>query len=230
MADSDAQNLHQRPRISVPSASSTDDQSPRIDSDAISPHTLPARLTPVSAATDQPTATSPRVRYDSSVGAQTSPFPRLDSRHRSRDASRMTFSPSILRRRSNRAATFRTVDGANDDLDLPFHPRLGWQPGAEPGFDPALPDGGHASMPTLSARCEITVVDYSLEKTTHRHFDNESFIEFLQEPKESWAKCRWININGLSWDVIQAVGATKKLHKLALEDIMNVRNRTKADW
>ncbi|TQS32428.1 hypothetical protein Golomagni_07254 [Golovinomyces magnicellulatus] len=63
-----------------------------------------------------------------------------------------------------------------------------------------------------------------------RQFDNETFIEYLKQPKEDWAKCRWININGLSWDVIQAVGATKGLHKLALEDIMNLKNRTKADW
>lgn len=62
------------------------------------------------------------------------------------------------------------------------------------------------------------------------HFGNDGFIEFLQEPKEEWAQCRWININGLSWDVIQAVGATKGLHKLAIEDIMNLRNRTKVDW
>ncbi|KOS20958.1 Magnesium transport protein CorA [Escovopsis weberi] len=63
-----------------------------------------------------------------------------------------------------------------------------------------------------------------------RNFGNEDFITFLALPKESWAKCRWININGLSWDVIQAVGAEKGLHRLALEDIMNTGNRTKADW
>lgn len=63
-----------------------------------------------------------------------------------------------------------------------------------------------------------------------RNFDNESFISFLDTPKESWVKCRWININGLSWDIIQAVGNKKGLHKLALEDLMQIRNRTKADW
>lgn len=45
-----------------------------------------------------------------------------------------------------------------------------------------------------------------------------------------WAKCRWINVNGLSWDVIQAIAKYKKLHKLALEDLVNTKNRTKADW
>jgi Mg2+ and Co2+ transporter CorA len=63
-----------------------------------------------------------------------------------------------------------------------------------------------------------------------RHFDNTSFIDFLDHPKDDWSKCRWINVNGLSWDVIQAIGEKKGLHKLALEDIMNIRNRTKTDW
>lgn len=134
-----------------------------------------------------------------------------------------------LRRRSSRAPTFRTFDGG-DDYDVPFSSSLGWHPGAEPGYDPKLPDGGHASVPTLSAACEITVVDYSLDRIEQHHFGNDGFIEFLKQPQESWVKCRWININGLSWDVIQAVGTTKGLHKLAIEDIMNLRNRTKVDW
>lgn len=128
-----------------------------------------------------------------------------------------------------RAATFRTVEDF-DEFDGAYSARPGWQPGSEPGYDPELPDGGHASMPTLNAPCRITVVDFSLDHVQKRHFDNESFIDFIEKPKEDWAKCRWININGLSWDVIQAVGNQKGLHKLALEDVMNIRNRTKADW
>ncbi|PHH64286.1 hypothetical protein CDD81_4770 [Ophiocordyceps australis] len=133
---------------------------------------------------------------------------------------------TVLRRRSTRAATLRTLDDCDDFLE--DHP--GWQPGSEPGYDPKLPDGGHASVPTLSAPCSITVVDFSLDGVVTRTFDNDGFIAFIERPKDSWARCRWININGLSWDVIQAVGARKGLHKLALEDIMNVGNRTKADW
>lgn len=150
------------------------------------------------------------------------------------------FSPNFLRRRNTnaqsagpagrpRAATFRTVEDF-DELDTDYNELPGWQPGSEPGFDPHLPDGGHASMPTLSAPCKITVVDFSHNYVEKRHFENQSFIEFLERPKDEWAKCRWININGLSWDVIQAVGHKKGLHKLALEDVMNIRNRTKADW
>lgn len=63
-----------------------------------------------------------------------------------------------------------------------------------------------------------------------QHFDNDSLIPFLKQPQPAQAKCRWINVRGLSWDVIQPLGQYKKLHKLAIEDIMNTRNRTKVDW
>ena len=47
---------------------------------------------------------------------------------------------------------------------------------------------------------------------------------------EDWTAVRWINVNGLSWDVIRLLGNYKGLHRLAIEDLMNTRNRTKADW
>jgi Mg2+ and Co2+ transporter CorA len=85
-------------------------------------------------------------------------------------------------------------------------------------------------MPTLSAPCEITVVDFSHDRLSIQKLDNETLSSFLGKPQPAWAKCRWINVNGLSWDVIKALGRHKNLHKLAIEDIMNTRNRTKAEW
>ena len=60
--------------------------------------------------------------------------------------------------------------------------------------------------------------------------DNTELIEFVEKKQDDWIKCRWININGLSWDVIQALGKRMKLHRLAIEDLVNTNNRTKADW
>lgn len=178
------------------------------------------------------TSSDLRVTYDLGINTQNLSPRGAETRKRSSrsdtDIYREPFSPVLLRRRTSRAGTFKTIDDC-DEFDT-YGALPGWQPGSEPGYDPELPDGGHASMPTLSAECDITVVDFSLERMVKRQFDNDTFIAFLEKPKESWAKCRWINVNGLSWDVIQAVGTKKGLHKLALEDIMNVRNRTKADW
>lgn len=139
-------------------------------------------------------------------------------------ARRQAGSPGIGLRTA-RGGTFRTVDDFDD-----FHVRPGWRPGAEPGVDPAKPDGGHASMPTLSAPCEITVMDFSQDDIEIQELDNDTLIHFLEVSQPKWSKCRWINVNGLSWDVIQALGRHKNLHKLAIEDIMNTRNRTKAEW
>ena len=133
---------------------------------------------------------------------------------------------SGVRRRATNATIFRPFDDYDDnDFNWP-----GWHPGSEPGFDPTMPHGGHPSMTALKTLCEITVVDISHERVESKNFENDEFIEFIKTPQPLWAKCRWININGISWDVIQAVGRHKNLHKLAIEDIMNKMNRTKCDW
>lgn len=87
-------------------------------------------------------------------------------------------------------------------------------------------------MPTLRADCDITVVDYSEDDMVMHHLDNNTLPAWLEKngKREEWAKCRWINVNGLSWDVIQALGKYKRLHRLAIEDLINTRSRTKADW
>lgn len=131
-----------------------------------------------------------------------------------------------VRRRITRAPTFKSIDDFAE-----FAPqRSGWRPGAEPGFDPYKKDGGHASMSNLSVPCDITVVDFSQADINVNMLDNDSLPGFLRDPAPAWAKCRWINVNGLSWDVISTLGKYKRLHKLSIEDIMNTRNRTKTDW
>lgn len=133
----------------------------------------------------------------------------------------------IVRRLTGRIGTFKTLD----EFDEFGGERPGWRPGSEPGADWKKPDGGHASMPTLQAKCDITIVDFSEEQiSVTGQITNEELEAHLRQPQPKWSKCRWINVNGLSWDVIKALGGHKNLHKLALEDIMNTRNRTKAEW
>ncbi|KAI1201242.1 hypothetical protein F5X97DRAFT_290859 [Nemania serpens] len=135
-------------------------------------------------------------------------------------------SPGLARRRRNtRTNTFRTIE---EFEEYETHP--GWHPGAEPGIDPKKPDGGQDAAPDLHADCQVTVVDFSQENLEIHELDNSGLIKFVSQPQPSWVKCRWINVNGLSWDVIQALGKYKDLHRLAIEDLMNTRNRTKVDW
>lgn len=132
---------------------------------------------------------------------------------------------SPIRRRVTRANTFKSIDDFSE-----FEHEKGWHPGAEPGLDPFKTDGGRASLPKVSAACEITVVDFSQDNIHVTRLDNDGLGPFLKDSQPRWAKCRWININGLSWDVVSALGKYKQLHKLSVEDLLNTRNRTKTDW
>jgi hypothetical protein len=155
----------------------------------------------------------------------------LESRHTIQivsDASNGNVAP-VLKRRPTRASTstsraFRAV-GA-----YPLSPE--WHAGQEPGLDPSKPDGGWSQQPALHADCDITVVDYSEDDMMMYHLNNPTLPEWLEKrgKRGDWVKCRWIDVNGLSWDVIQALGTYKRLHRLAIEDLINTRNRTKADW
>ncbi|KHE84641.1 hypothetical protein GE21DRAFT_3941 [Neurospora crassa] len=134
--------------------------------------------------------------------------------------------PNVRRRSTVRSGIFKTVDDFQDfDVGGP-----GWHPGAEPGLDPRKADGGHASMPILSVPCDITVVDFSHDRLATYRRNNETLASFISLPPPEWIKCRWISVNGLSWDVIQLLGRHKNLHRLAVEDLLNTRNRTKAEW
>ncbi len=148
----------------------------------------------------------------------------LSSQRRSRRHTDM--SQNRLRRRMTRAGTVHIGDNLIEQLD----DRPGWRPGSEPGVDTSKPDGGYGSMVNLTAKCQITIVDFSEDDIIIHELDNDEMIAFLKIPQPKWVKCRWINVNALSWDVIQALGQYKELHSLAIEDLMNTQNRTKADW
>ena len=109
----------------------------------------------------------------------------------------------------------------------------GWRPGQEPGIDVSAPSEGgpgRDSLAELHEQCDITVIDFSQENMHMYHYGNDTLGGFLDAPRPDWVDCRWISVNGLSWDVIKLLGKYKHLHRLAIEDMTNPRNRTKADW
>ncbi|KAH7377830.1 hypothetical protein BKA66DRAFT_467308 [Pyrenochaeta sp. MPI-SDFR-AT-0127] len=99
---------------------------------------------------------------------------------------------TTLRRRITRSHTVRHYQS-------PTRPYQHQEPGAEPGVDTNNATGP-ASYHHLYARCQITVVDFSDERVECHELDNDNLEEFLSVPKEDWVSCRWINVNGLSWD------------------------------
>ena len=131
---------------------------------------------------------------------------------------------SVRQRRINRSNTAKTY--------RPERRGQSWQPGQEPGIDvSASPETYSSSTATpLNEPCQITLVDFSQDNIKQHELNNAELIEFMATPRPDWAVCRWINVNGLSWDVVRVLGHHYGLHRLAIEDLLNPRNRTKADW
>ena len=78
-------------------------------------------------------------------------------------------------------------------------------PGSEPGVDPR-----RATVNALYSHvhevCEIEVVDYSASRVEFNQYENQGFLQFIaQTRKPTWAKVRWINIAGISWDVLSSL-------------------------
>jgi len=80
--------------------------------------------------------------------------------------------------------------------------------GAEPGVDPRR-HSAFAAYGNVQQRCVIDIIDYSSVRYSYGRMMNNGFINFLQNPqasaREPWVKVRWINIGGISWDVISAL-------------------------
>jgi Mg2+ and Co2+ transporter CorA len=114
----------------------------------------------------------------------------------------------------------------------------GWEPGQEPGYTSRQANTpGHRKINShdshhemLKAQCNITVVDYSSDYMVTTDLDNENLADFLKRPQEDWVQVRWISVDGLDSEVIRLLGEYKGLHRLAIDDLKNTRNRTKVDW
>ncbi|KAI9687829.1 MAG: hypothetical protein M1822_001909 [Bathelium mastoideum] len=106
------------------------------------------------------------------------------------------------------------------------------QPGAEPGLSTG--DDENNPLNKLRHPSTINVIDFSNEYMSDpRHFRNDAantFEDFIKKPREEWATCRWISVSGLSGDVIKPIGKAKGLHRLAIEDLISTRPRTKVDY
>ena len=85
---------------------------------------------------------------------------------------------------------------------------MGKGPGAEPGVD-VRRDSAYLNYGHIRQNCQIEIVDYSSVRSSFGRMTNQEFINFLSSPpaseREPWVKVRWINVGGISWDVIRAL-------------------------
>ncbi|KAK6988181.1 magnesium-like protein [Favolaschia claudopus] len=107
--------------------------------------------------------------------------------------------------------------------------------GAEPGVDPHRANAD-AEYGEIQQKCIIEVADYSAVRCSLSRMTNQEFVDFMQgstsNPRQPWVKVRWINIGGISYDVIKAMSMVYDLHPLALEDVFHAhpRARSKTDY
>lgn len=106
--------------------------------------------------------------------------------------------------------------------------------GAEPGIDPRK-KSAYLSYGYIRQNCEIEVMDYSSVRSTTRKMSNSDFVNMMtmdSNQRQPWSKVRWINIGGISWDVMSALAIKYELHPLALEGVLAKRGhaRSKADY
>ncbi|KAK0209054.1 hypothetical protein DFS33DRAFT_498400 [Desarmillaria ectypa] len=103
--------------------------------------------------------------------------------------------------------------------------------GAEPGVDPRRVSAD-IQYGSIRQNCVIELFDYSSVRHSFGRMTNKEFVNFLDDPgaskPEPWVKVRWINIGGMSWDVIKAVSLKYDLHPLALEDVFHTRSQTRS--
>jgi len=131
----------------------------------------------------------------------------------------------LRHRRLERTNTVKTYHSSEPEIDV-FQ-----QPGAEPGIDVTVEDEKvPPHLINLIAPCDIQIVDFSETRISVQKADNGTLFDVLEAPKPEDTKCRWINVNGLSWDVIKTIGNRFRLHRLAIEDLIHTHSRTKVDW
>ena len=104
-----------------------------------------------------------------------------------------------------------------------------WRPGQEPGIDPYGEQPSRVPL-SLKEECEITMVDFGRDRMSVQNLDNSSLANALDQPRPEGLNCRWISVNGLSWDVISLLGRKMNFHRLAVEDLVHRGARTKVDW
>ena len=131
--------------------------------------------------------------------------------------------------RHRKTSRSNTVTAYHEPEHITEHEHF--QPGAEPGVDTSAEDDKiPAHLMKLKNQCEINIIDFSDENVARVRCDNDSLAQALEIERGEEYPCRWISVNGLSWDVIKQLGNKYNLHRLAIEDLIHTKTRTKVDW
>lgn len=111
-------------------------------------------------------------------------------------------------------------DGAGIATLLPDTSRAGKAPGIEPHELSALQSSAEGVT--------VTCIDYAIEHCEVSEITDIS--TFLRAHRPEWSAVRWISIQGLSdMEVIRGFAEKYDLHPLAIEDVLHLGQRSKAE-
>lgn len=81
--------------------------------------------------------------------------------------------------------------------------------GAEPGVNPRHFSADLRYRGRVRETCDIRVVDYSRFSIKSKRMSNQLFVDMMNDPqaseRPSWSKVRWIDVGGISWDVLKVL-------------------------
>jgi len=77
---------------------------------------------------------------------------------------------------------------------------------------------------------DITVIDFTADHVETLRYSSNEIRDLLSKEPAQKASCRWICMDGINQDSIVALAKAKKIHPLAVEDILSHHERTKVDF
>jgi len=77
---------------------------------------------------------------------------------------------------------------------------------------------------------DITVIDFSADHVEMSQYSSTEVQESLSKEHETRTSCRWICMDGIDRQSIAALAKAKKIHPLAVEDVLSHHERTKVDF
>jgi magnesium transporter len=105
-----------------------------------------------------------------------------------------------------------------------FFDRIKKTAGAAPGIE----HEEITALPGRDGQVAISCIDYSLDQVSLQEVDD--LEEFVGQHRPEWTAVRWINIDGLvDTRAIQMLATKYKLHPLAIEDMLQKKERPKVD-
>lgn len=104
----------------------------------------------------------------------------------------------------------------------------------EPGVNANQPQPQLSHL--LKTPVSVDLVDYSEDQAEFERFSPDNHHELmrlkdhLSRSRPIWSRVRWINVNGLNWDVIKLLALQYQLHPLAVEDCVHTSARSKSEY